>query len=190
MLVHRRDTKGILEEVFKKVIEKEFSQLSEMKINYTFRSTPDTDEEGRPAAATAKKLSNRERDLYGFDFEICVHEDTWKEFSKSQREEVAFHELCHCIVFFEKDDEGEDTEEYLVDGAGRIMIGIEPHDLMIKSFKREVEKYGIAMSGASTALWIYRYVKKHKSLVKKLKVKWEKILEEEQSQIEGEEEEE
>lgn len=137
-LKYEIDKTGKLEKLFEEIREQYFSgELEGVRINYVFRTTQRRDDDGYPILGEASKLPNRERDLYGFDFEICVFRDTWVLAPRKEQKRIAWHELNHLVVVGQED--GGDPE---YDKADRVKIGIRPHDLIIKTFKEEIEIFG------------------------------------------------
>lgn len=160
-LKYQKDKKGELKEVFDAVKDERFSLLCEMaEINYVFRTTQKKDDEGRMVLGEARKLSNRERDLYGYDFEICVHKKSWKQLNEKQKVRLAWHELNHCVVKVDREGVGK------YDKAGRVEIGIRPHDIVLKTFMEEIEIFGPSEAEESVIKRISKYAGKK---VKKLK---------------------
>ena len=137
VLIFERDIDKVLSKFCEKIRNKYFPQLAHAHINYVFRTAMKKDDEGNLVAGEARKLSNRERDLYGYDFEICFHKDTWENAGRKERRRLAWHELNHCIV---KWKHGIDEPRY--DKAGRLVIALKKHDIVIKTFKEEIEMFG------------------------------------------------
>ena len=156
------DKTGDVERIFKIVTEEkyqeEFEFLCENAIfQFTTREKPQYDEEGLEIAATAQRLSNRERDLYGSDFEICVYLEYWETLSDAQKERIMYHELLHCCVYEDEDDYGNPA----FDNDGRIVISMVPHDLVVKTFQAEIEEFGLSESDLKLAEFFYNQYKKH-----------------------------
>lgn len=157
------DPDGELKKLFEEVIAKEEDLLhllqSDARILYTYRNNAMHDDEGEPIAAYAKSLGNRERDLYGFDFEINVFEEYWTELSSDQQYRLAHHELMHCKV------EMEDGEP-VTDDYNRLSIWIEPHDVVIKTFSKEIEIYGLGHDDMKVAKFLFDQMIKTKEGLK------------------------
>ena len=138
-----RSKSGDVERIFNMVIEEypdDFQFLTENAIfQFTTRQDPTYDDDGNTVAATAHKLSNRERDLYGSDFEICVYMEYWETLVDEQKKRLIYHELLHCWV--EPDPEDDSYPKY--DKDERVVTGILPHDLVVKTFKAEIEQFGL-----------------------------------------------
>lgn len=170
-LQYWKDKSGHLEKIFRKV-KKEFPRLKPAKILYTFRSEPKYDEEGKPVAGEARRLPNRERDLYGYDLEVCVHEDTWQSYGKKYRKQLAWHELRHCQVDYEENEDGTETTTPKKDAAGRISVWLDDHDINIKSFMDEIERFDPWPQDANTIWTLYKYCKKNMKKVKRARKKY------------------
>jgi len=147
------DITGALGKFFTKIQNEYFPKLTPANINVIFRTVAKTDDEGFTVLGEARKLSNRERDLYNFDFEICVHKRTWKGLDSKQRERLAWHELNHCIVKY-------NVNKPKRDKAGRIMIVLRRHDIVIKTFMKEIKKFGPTKSEQIVIKKIQEYSKK------------------------------
>jgi len=155
---HRRDETGELFNIAKKIVVKdpEFSALKHTRILFTWRDTPRKDDEGRPVAARASRLSPQLRDLMGKDAMIEVYEEVWKRMSPVWRARLIKHELRHISVVLE--DSGEPKR----DKEGRIKIEIVPHDVVIKTFKAELEEYGISSADLPTVAFLADIYRRHR----------------------------
>lgn len=157
----RLEETGDVERIFNIVIGKypeEFEFISENAVfQFTVRENPTYDDDGLPIAATAARLSNRERDLYGSDFEICVHLDNWEELTDAQKIRLIYHELLHCWIA--RDEEDEDYPAY--DKDDRVIIGMVPHDLVVRTFKAEIEQFGLQEGDLQLAEFFYKQYKKY-----------------------------
>lgn len=156
------DNKNEIKKTFDAVVE-EYPDIFGFVVQnanfiFTFRDKPMYDDEGNPIAAQARSVNNRERDLYGTDFEICVYEELWSQLSPAGKKRLVFHELLHCRV--EPDEENEDEPAY--DKDGRVVIYIEPHDLIIKTFKQEIETFGLQTMDLDVAKFLSVHYKKYK----------------------------
>lgn len=116
--------------------KKRFRLLRPAKILYSFRTTVKTDDEGSIVLGEARKLQNRERDLYGYDFQICMHEESWNAMNAIQKRRICWHELNHCIVVCHFSGEPK------YDKAGRIRISLRKHDIVLKTFLAELRVFG------------------------------------------------
>lgn len=157
----RKDKK--LEEFFEEVRKKEFPWLSIGNINYIFRSKTKLDKENRVIIGTASVLSPRERDLYGYDFQICIDETIWSIANKEEKEQIAWHELNHLIIKTTKNG------EELYNSADRIKIAVRPHDIVIKTFAEEIRKFGPMKPEEKAITIMSKYIKKKESKSRKLR---------------------
>lgn len=138
--------------IFEEIIDSDYPDLiGNCDINYTFRTKSRTDDEGCLILADATKLSNRERDLYGFDFEICIHKKSWIELSDSGKRRLAWHELKHLVIKTDADDDPK------YDKAGRVQIALLRHDLVIRTFFEEIKRFGPTESEAIAISKLKKY---------------------------------
>lgn len=140
-----------VKEIFDAVAEKFHDDVADVVENcnflFSFRDSKIYDDEGMEIAAQAKLISKRERDLYGYDFELLFYEDLWNELNRKQKMRLVFHELLHCQVDYDEDD------NVAIDKDGRVVTYITPHDVVVKTFKREIELFGISPSDMETAMF-------------------------------------
>ncbi|HUU88613.1 MAG TPA: putative metallopeptidase [Candidatus Glassbacteria bacterium] len=154
ILIFERDKTGNLDEVFKFVRTKYFSKLQYARINYVFRTTFKKDDEGRLVIGEARRLTNRERDLYEYDFEICVHKKTWEKATDKMEIRIAWHELNHLIIKYKFG-----IDEPMIDKAGRLIISLRRHDLVIKTFEEELVLFGPMKGEKESIKKIVKYIK-------------------------------
>lgn len=166
------DNKEVIKKTFDKVVEKYVDDfefvINNARFIFTFRNKPIYDDDGNEIAAQARKVANRERDLYGVDFEICVYEELWNELSETGKERLVYHELLHCAVEMELDEDEEETGNPAYDSEGRVSVYLVPHDIVIKTFKKEIETFGLYGSDIGTAKFMALH---YKNLVSKKKGK-------------------
>lgn len=128
-----------------------------IKILCCFRDENEWDRsEGRAILAMTTKEGARNRDLYGVDFRLTVAHNLWVELSKKQRARLIWHELSHMTIEYDEDGVP------LRDNEGRIKLFIEPHDLVVRTFKDEVSQFGLKSDDVSTAKFMgaaYRKIK-------------------------------
>lgn len=164
---HQLDNHNAIKKIFDAVVEEYPDDFDFVVRNanfiFTFRDKPMYDDEGNPIAAQAKSVSNRERDLYGTDFEICVFEELWDTLTEKGKKRLVYHELMHCRV--EPSEDSEDEPSY--DNDGRVVTYIEPHDLIIKTFKREIEVFGLQQMDVDVARFMSVHYKKYREAKKK-----------------------
>jgi len=166
MSEYYRDKTGKLDEVMEEVKENYFPELEIAKFLYTFRTKIKHDDEGYVVAGEARKLSVRERDLYNYDFEICIYHPTWSKYTKKQRKRLCWHELYHCRVRFELDDMGDETNEPIKDKENRISIRLQKHDIVLKTFFDELVEFGPTKDEVATIFKIYKYALRSDKLLR------------------------
>ena len=137
------DTSGSIEEVVKQVIRehKEFRIVRNLHFLYTFRvGDIQWDKDGLPIDSFTKKLSTRERDVYGKDIELCVHYDSWYDYTKDQKYRLIFR----CLLGIHVEVEGKETIEIVLDDDGRIVFRCVPPDIVLRMFSKELEVFGLS----------------------------------------------
>ena len=136
-----RDKSGKLDKFFKKIMNKYYKHdpIHLANILYCFWVGEKTSREGNIILGTARALSPRERDIFGYDFLIAVYKKHWKSAKFIDRVRLAIHEIKHCIVI----TEGE-TDVSKKDKEGRIKIKIRPHEVSLNLFLYEVKKCGLS----------------------------------------------
>jgi hypothetical protein len=123
--------------IFSKLVKRHFAHLKKANLLLTYRDGEKHDKEGNLILAEARKISSKERDLFGFDFEICMDADQWNKSNMADKYRVAYHELCHCGVEME-----EGTNEVVFDENNRLKTYMIKHDIFLTSFKNEIEIFG------------------------------------------------
>lgn len=149
-----------VKEIFDAVAEKYHDDVADVVENcnflFSFRDSKIYDDEGMEIAAQAKQISKRERDLYGYDFELLFYEELWTQLTRKQKMRLVFHELLHCQVDYDEDD------NVAIDKDGRVVTYITPHDIVVKTFRREIELFGISPSDMETAVFFSKQLAKMK----------------------------
>jgi hypothetical protein len=154
------DDTGELEKYFEKIQLEHFASLAPVKWLYTWREGEKLDDEGRMIAASVRKLSSKDRDIFGYDVAIEVDADYWKKMKKKDKFRVAFHELLHVELEYDEDDE--DFEEPFRDNEGRVKIWMNDHDIVIKRFEAELKKFGLSKDENKIRRFLNKVYKKHK----------------------------
>jgi hypothetical protein len=137
-----QDDHGMIERAVKRVIKdhKEFNILGCLRFLYTYKlNDPQYDKDGLPIEGLAKKLSNRERDVYERDVEICVHYDSWTDKPKEQKYRLIYRILLSIHV----DIEGKEELEIVTDDDGRVVLRIVPPDIVLRLYSKELEEFGL-----------------------------------------------
>lgn len=137
-----QDDQGNIERAVKRVIKdhEEFQILGCLRFLYTYKlNDPSYDKDGLPIEAITKKLSNRERDVYEKDIEICVHYDSWLDKPKDQKYQLIYRQLLSIHV----EIEGKEELEIVQDDDGRVVFKIVPPDIIVKMYSKELEEFGL-----------------------------------------------
>ena len=161
---HLKDKSGELEKLATSVLSEDgddLGRLDTIKILYAWRDPPRYDQaRARLVRGEAKKLSTRERDLFGYDACVIMAQKVWKELSESQRRRLMWHELYHIEV--QLDHSGEPD----LDDHGRIKIRLRRHDLNMERFSEELEKFGFEAEEKVATKKLIKIYRKHFPLVK------------------------
>lgn len=137
-----QDTSGNIERGCKFVMKqhKDLEVLSCLRFLYTYKlGDPRWDADGMPVEAFTKKLSNRERDVYARDVEICVHADSWHEKTREQKARLLFRQLIGIRIEIESGE----SLDVAQDDAGRVKFRVDVPELTVRVFEREFEEYGL-----------------------------------------------
>jgi len=138
------DETGKIKKVFEAVLEEYFEKLKILKFVYVWRDSEKFND-GQLIVAEVFKLSNKDRDLWGYDVRIEVFEDYWTKLDKEEKRRLAYHELTHVELEYDVDKEsGEDTDDVKIDSEDRICFHMVDHDLVIKRFRKELKKFGLS----------------------------------------------
>ena len=151
-----KDSKGNLARLAAKIIKenKQFKFLKLVNIVYCYRTPPRISKDQMIVTGQARKMPAQARDLFDADFLVEMAYDVWKLLNKKARYRLMWHELNHCIVVLD------DTWQPEKDRHGRIKLKIEHHDLVIKTFKEEVVKFGTAGHERAVAKFLKSKVKR------------------------------
>lgn len=138
------DETGKIKKVFEEVMEQYFEPLKVLQFVYVWRDG-DKFDDGRPIAAEVFKLSNKDRDLWGYDVRVEVADVIWAKYDKEEKRRLAYHELLHIELEYEVDKEsGEATDDIKTDSEDRTCFYMNDHDLVIKRFRKEIKKFGLS----------------------------------------------
>src|SRR5574343_132163 len=138
------DETGKIKKVFEEVMEQYFESLKVLQFVYVWRDG-DKFDDGRPIAAEVFKLSNKDRDLWGYDVRVEVADVIWAKYDKEEKRRLAYHELLHIELEYEVDKEsGEATDDINTDSEDRTCFYMNDHDLVIKRFRKEIKKFGLS----------------------------------------------
>lgn len=121
--------------IMEDLVERHHADLVDAKIAIAWRYGKKDDADGRLWLGQAKKGSDLDRSLHGYDFVILLNYEAWQAVSVEQwRVALIDHELTHCTV--SKDSNGEAK----TDEAGRIVYRTRKHDL--EEFREIVARHG------------------------------------------------
>jgi len=157
------DETGKIKKVFERVIEEHYEKLKILKFVYVWRDTEKMDD-GQVVHAEVFKLSNKDRDLWGYDVRVEVDENNWVKLDREHKERLAWHELYHIELEYEVDKESkEETEDVRIDSEDRICFHCKTHDLIIRRFKKELKKFGLSEDEEEVLDFLKRIDKKFKN---------------------------
>lgn len=137
--------------------------------------------EGKLIEAEVSKISNANRDVFGYDVMLLVDINNYKSLSKEEKQKLIFHELQHVVVEYELSDKKKDDgevddatpqmlfEDMLADNEpigepkrdkqDRIIFKIRPHNVEIARFREELLMYGLSPDEEALRLFL-NHVKK------------------------------
>jgi hypothetical protein len=124
-----------LEELGKKIIAKHRPMLGHLKIQYMFRSEASIADD-KVIAGRCVKVDDRNRTIHGFDFIIEIAYDLWETATDEFKEALMDHELGHCGLRVNPDDE----KDVVYDDQGRPKTYIKTHS--IEEFEEVLERHG------------------------------------------------
>ena len=143
MLNFLQDDSGHLQRAVERVIkdhEADFQLLRFLRFLYTYKmNDPQYDKDDQPIEGFVRKLPNRERDIYERDAEICVHFDSWRDKTKKQRYQLIYRQLLSIRIELD----GGDPLQVVQDDDGRVIFRIDPPDLVVRLYTKELEKFGL-----------------------------------------------
>lgn len=151
-----RDKKGRLADLAAQVIKenKQFKLLKLVNLIFCYRTPCRIDKDQQIVAGQARKMPAQARDLFMVDFLIEMAYDVWKFLGPKAKYRLMWHELNHCVVVL---DESMQPKR---DRHGRIKLKIEHHDLVVKTFRDEVIKFGTAGHHNAVAKFLKSKAKK------------------------------
>lgn len=137
-----KDKHGELAKCFQYCIDRYFPALANYTFLYLFREGEKLDSEENLILAEVSKISPRDRDIYGFDIRVEVYVEYWNEATNKEKLKLAYHELCHIEPIFVKEDDPD--SEIKEDKEGRLKYKLIKHDVVIRRFSKELEKFGLS----------------------------------------------
>lgn len=135
-----KDETGELEKVAKDLIPDEFPLIDEVetRILYAWVDPPEEDvANDRIIEGKTRRLTARDRDLYGYDLVIVIAQSLWEDKDANARKKLMWHELNHIMVVEDPKKGG-----FKVDPQGRIVYKLRKHDLNLERFAGEIIKFG------------------------------------------------
>lgn len=136
-----RDESGSIRQIAVQVVSEtpHFLALKQLRFIYTWwvGEEPEKDPERSYVFGSVKKLSTRERDLYKKDVEFRVNREMWEGATMESRYRLVWHELCHVNVHTDEDF------HIVLDQDGRVSFSLVGHDVVIKTFAAELDKFGL-----------------------------------------------
>ena len=167
-----RDESGELEKYVVQCIKNEVSLVAIQHIRFLYvwyiGESPELDEEKMWVMASVRKLPVRERDVFGVDVELKMNRSLWEDSTTEQKKRTIWHELKHIYVHL---DESMNIE---YDNDGRISFHMARHDVVIKTFEEELEKFGLPRGAEYSSKLIataYRNTRREKNGTKKEKIR-------------------
>jgi len=124
-----------LEKLGKEIINKHRPMLGHLKIQYMFRSEASISDD-KVIAGRCIKVDDRNRTIHAYDFIIEIAYDLWETATDEFKEALMDHELGHCGLRVNPDDE----QDILYDDAGRPKTYIKTHS--IEEFEEVLERHG------------------------------------------------
>jgi hypothetical protein len=144
---------GEIRKVYYSVIDEYFPFLQCLNFLFVVRDK-ERFSEGQLVIADTTKLSNRDRDLFGFDVRIETDINYWSKTTNQSK--IAYHELCHIEVELEDDETPKIKDD-------RVVFHITPHDLCLKRFISELKLYGLTKDEEKIYRILRKIRKKHGS---------------------------
>ena len=123
--------------IMEDLVAKHHSHLADAKIAMAWRFGKGPDPDGRLWLGQAKKGSDLDRALHGFDFVILLNHEIWNsaEFAEEHMIALIDHELCHCERAVDADGIPK------IDELDRPVYRIRKHD--VEEFIDVVNRHGI-----------------------------------------------
>lgn len=140
LIQREENAKGELPEVYRlldELVAAHHPHLASATIAIAWQFGINEDADGHYVLGRARKASDIDYQLHGYDFLITLNSEAWNraDFTGEMRRALLDHELCHCAVT--QDASGEDK----VDEHGRTVWRIRKHD--IEEFHEVVTRHGV-----------------------------------------------
>lgn len=176
----QKDKTGELDKAVRYIIRKFRPDLDALEFICVWRDKEKI-VDGKLVLAEVMKLSNKNRDIFGYDVMLEVDENAWASMSTPEKKKLIFHELQHIQLDHEGGEEiKEDTpkepekiemtaqamfekmisqEDYIPgdpkeDKQGRISFSIMPHNINTPRFTQELLHFGLSEEEEALRLFL------------------------------------
>jgi hypothetical protein len=131
-----KDIKGRPYEILDRLVAANHPHLAEAKVVLGWHLGWKADADRHVKLGRAKKVSDLDHLLHGFDFIILLNRVIWHmpEWTDKEMTALLDHELCHCQV--RKDKNGDEMK----DERGRLIYRIRKHD--VEEFQEIMSRHG------------------------------------------------
>ena len=137
-LIAREDptVKGSPYKILDRLVGAHHAHLSEARIALAWHVGWNGDADGHLKVGRAKKASDLDRELHGYDFVILLNRFVWNlvEWTDVEMSALLDHELCHCSVRLDKEGEAQRDEH------NRTVWRIRKHD--VEEFQEIMHRHG------------------------------------------------
>ena len=120
------------------LIDSHHPHLRDARIAFAWNLAWSEDTDGKVILGQAKRTSDLDRELHGFDFIILLNGEWIPNFQPEQVRAVIDHELCHCEVAKDADSEVRSDER------GRTVWRVRTHD--VEEFREVIARHGLYKS--------------------------------------------
>lgn len=171
-----KDETGKLEKAVNYIVNKYRPDLKDVSFLCVWREEEKIEDGGLVLGEVAK-LSNKNRDVFGYDVMLEVDRAAWDDSDKEEKKKLIFHELQHVKIETEADDKNnedlphenktaqelfeerlEDSNaikgEFKYDKQGRLKIKIRPHSLSVNRFNEELLIFGLSEEEEALRLFL------------------------------------
>ena len=123
--------------IMEELIENHHSHLKDAKIVIAWRFGWRPDADGRLCLGSAKKGSDLDRSMHGYDFVVLLNHEAWNKGGLDDKghQAVLDHQLCHCQVAVDTNGEPKADEK------GRTCYRLRKHD--IEEYLDVVNRHGL-----------------------------------------------
>ena len=121
--------------ILRPLVEKHHRRLADAKIALAWNLAWKADKDGAVKLGKAKKATELDRLMHGYDLIVLLNRGYWGNFSEAQRAALIDHELCHFEVVRDK------AGDPKTDERGRTCYRIRKHD--VEEFQEIVARHGL-----------------------------------------------